>query len=40
MVVLSYFNIRNLRNADIDDKLSTSCDTPSDVIPVVQHKRS
>jgi len=35
MVVLSYFNIRNLCNVDINNKLSISCNTPLDVIPVV-----
>ena len=40
MLVLSYFNLRNLRNADIADEVYKCYETRSDVIPVVSHKRS
>ena len=40
MLVLSYFNIRNLRNADIVGKCYKRCECGLDVILVVSHKRS
>jgi hypothetical protein len=40
MLVLSYFNIRNLRNAEIVGFTYKCWKTRSDVIPVVSHKRS
>ena len=40
MLVLSYFNIRNLRNADIVGARKKLWKTASDVILVVSHKRS
>jgi len=40
MLVLSYFNLRNLRNANIADAVYKCYETRLDVIPVVSHKRS
>ncbi len=40
ILVLSYSNIRNLRNADIVEFTKKLCGTASDVILVVLHKRS
>jgi len=39
MLVLSYFNIRNLRNADIADEVYKCYEPRSDVIQVVHHER-
>ena len=40
MLVLSYFNIRNLYNADIIGKCYKRYESGLDVILVVSHKRS
>jgi len=40
MLVLSYFKIRNLRNADIVDAVYKCYETRLVVILVVSHKRS
>ena len=40
MLVLSYFNIHNLRNADIVGARNKRYECGSDVILVVSHKRS
>jgi hypothetical protein len=39
ILVLSYFNIRNLRNADIIGKRNKPWKCASDVILVVYHER-